>query len=186
MSVDALLHHPLAVALESVPLEDDAVVKWNCRTPVGTGADYVCVKKPERMRRGSQALSEADVSALATAWLRRRGVSLHCTHLGLICPRNKRLWVADMIGERRDRLVLAVTYFSPKRRGRARSEMRQYAQQIADACRRVYKIHGAWVALINVYGQGGVEGEIIVDPVSPVPTGGHSRRPAIRRIPPRS
>ena len=186
MSVDALMHHPLAAALEGVPQEGDDVVKWNCRTPVGTGADYVCVKKPRRMRAGSQALSEADVSALATAWLRRRGVLLQCTHLGLICPRNKRLWVADIVGERRDRLVLAATYFSLKRGGRARSEMRKYALQIADVCRRVYKIHGAWVALINVYGQGRAEGEIIADPVSPASTGGRSRRPAIGRIPPRS
>lgn len=161
VSIDALLHHPLAVALESAQQQDADAPRWYCRTPVGECAEFAYCRKPAPAHPvpGTEAVTE-----LACRWLRRRGVEIQCSAMGLICPRSRRLWVADIVGERRGRVVLAAAYFSPRRGGRARAEMRQYARLLGDVCRRVYRIRGASTALINVYGDGRAEGELLPDP----------------------
>jgi hypothetical protein len=161
MTIDCLLHHPLVVALEYVPEADLGSVDWFCRTAVPDADRYDYQAKPRVCRRAP--LSAADMSVLASRWLQRRGVRVHCTNVGMLEPARRRLWVADIAGERDDRLLVAATYYSLRRRGKARRQMREYAASLAEVCRSCYRIGNASMALINVYGDGKTEGEFLPD-----------------------
>lgn len=137
---------------------------WCCRVPVPDADRYAHERKPQTARRRGCPLSEPDLWVLASRWLQRRGVRVHCTHVGMLQPPRRRLWVADIVGERAGRLVLAATYYTRRRKGRARADMRAYTAALADVCRLCYRIRGATVALINVYGDGKAEGEFLPDP----------------------
>lgn len=160
MSVDCLIHHPLAVALEYKPGEDISTSSWTCRTQI-PDRRFVYQDKPTRMNRRPPSLPDADIAALACGWLRRRGVDVHCAMLGLMHPSEGKIWVVDIVGERKKRTVLAATYFSNKRKGVLRTRMREYAARLRDVCHSVYKVRNPVTALINVYGTGRVEGEFL-------------------------
>lgn len=164
MTIDCLLHHPMVVALDYAPGADLAEVGWACRTTVPDAERYEYERKPESARRRGCPLSEPDLWLLASRWLQRRGVRVHCTAVGLLQPPGRRLWVADLAGERAGRPVVAATYYSRRRKGRAREDMRAYAAALGEVCRRCYRIRGAVAALINVYGDGKAEGEFLPAP----------------------
>lgn len=156
MSIDSLLLHPLVVALGSTQDVDSIT----CRTSIRATS----LKQKPKSARGApdDPTLDADfMNFLAVRWLRRRGVDPHCTRVGLWHPIKARLWVADIVGERHNKPVLAVMYFSRKRRGRAKEEMREYTRGLAQLCENVYKLKDATTALINVYSNGRVEGEMI-------------------------
>lgn len=163
MTVDCLLHHPLVVALDYRAEEDMNNAGWCCRVQVPDAEEYEYVRKPPAARQSGCPLAVADVWTLASRWLQRRGVAVHCTNVGLLEPARRRLWVADITAERDDRLLLAATYYTRRRRGPARLKMRQYAAALMEVCRRCYKIKGASMALVNVYGDGKAEGEFLED-----------------------
>lgn len=167
MTIDCLLHHPMVVAMEYQPGEDPNETDWCCRVTVPDADRYAHERKPASALRRGCPLSEPDLWLLASRWLQRRGVRVHCTHVGLLQPHRRRLWVADVVGERADRLVVAATYYSRRRKGRAREDMRAYAAGLAQVCRRGYRIPSAVVALINVYGDGKAEGEFVPAEATP-------------------
>ena len=136
---------------------------WFCRVEVPDADQYEYERKPPPARQPGAPLSSADVWLLASRWLQRRGVHVHCTNVGLLHPPSHRLWVADISGERDDRLVLAATYYTRHRRGIPRAKMRVYAAKLAEVCRRSYRIRNMSMALINVYGDGKAEGEFLPD-----------------------
>lgn len=178
MTIDCLLHHPMAVALEYTPNADLNDVSWSCRVEVPDSQAYEYERKPPSARRRGCPLSEPDLWLLASRWLERRGVRVHCTNVGLLQPPRRRMWVADITGERRGELVVAATYYSRRRKGRAREHMRAYAAALGEVCRRHYRITGAVTALVNVYGDGRAEGEFL-DP----PEEADQARSALRRAP---
>lgn len=159
-SVDSLLHHPLVVALDYKPGDDIRRSKWTCRTRLPERG-FVFQDKPIRASRQSTSLDEADIAALACGWLRRRGVDVHCSMLGLVHPSEGKIWAVDIVGERKKQAVIAATYFSNKRKGRARSRMREYTARLRDVCHSIYKVRNPVTAVINVYGAGRVEGEFL-------------------------
>jgi hypothetical protein len=161
MTIDCLLHHPMVVALDYQPGASPGEADWCCRAAVPDADRYAHERKPEAARRRGCPLSEPDLWVLASRWLERRGVRVHCTSVGLLQPPQRRLWVADVVGERAGRLVMAATYYSRRRNGRARDDMRAYTAALAEVCRRCYRIRGAEAALINVYGDGKAEGEFV-------------------------
>ena len=174
MTIDCLLHHPMVVALDYRPDASLEEADWCCRAAVPDADRYDHERKPETARRRGCPLSEPDLWVLASRWLERRGVRVHCTSVGLLQPARRRLWVADVVGERAGRLVMAATYYSRRRKGRAREDMRAYTAALAEVCRGCYRIQGAEAALINVYGDGKAEGEFLPE--------GAPREPARRRL----
>jgi hypothetical protein len=178
MTIDCLLHHPMVVALDYHPGAAPEETDWFCRVAVPNADQYATERKPGAARRRGCPLSEPDLWILASRWLERRGVRVHCTHLGLLQPQRRRLWVADVVGERAGRLVMAATYYSRRRKGRAREDMRAYTAALAEVCRRCYRIPGAVAAVINVYGDGRAEGEFLPEGPAPARAPG---RPALTR-----
>jgi hypothetical protein len=178
MSIDCLLHHPMAVALDYTPDADLSDVSWSCRVDVPDSQLYQYERKPRSARRQGCPLSDPDIWILATRWLERRGVSVHCTNVGMLQPPRRRMWVADIAGERRGKLVIAATYYTRRRKGRAREHMRAYATALGEVCRLHYRIKGAVMALVNVYGDGRAEGEFLDPP------GGADPGPSALRSPP--
>lgn len=155
------MHHPLAVAVEAQPTRARPEPDWTCRTQLHDPRAYRYQPRPATFTARDSPLEETDVTALACGWLRRRGVEVHCTTFGLLHPDSKRLWISDIVGERKNRAVLAVTYYSRRRRSSTRGRMREYASGLHDVCQSVYKLRSAETALINVYGAGRVEGEFV-------------------------
>lgn len=155
------MHHPLAVAMDCQPTRSRPFPKWTCRTPLQGAEDYEYEDRPVAPPPDRGALDDAQIAALACGWLRRRRVEVHCTTVGLADPARRRLWVADLLGERKGRPVLAVTYFTRKRGTHARPSVRAYVAGLREVCRSVYKLRGVQAAVINVYGAGRVEGAFL-------------------------
>jgi hypothetical protein len=179
MTIDCLLLHPMVAALDCAPGADLAAAAWSSHTQVPGAEQYRYERKPRSARRPGCPLSEPDLWMLASRWLERRGVRVHCTNVGLLQRQAHRLWVADIAGERAGRLVIAATYYSRRRKGRAREHMRAYAAELGEVCRRHYRIPGGVTALVNVYGDGRAEGEFLPDP-----EGGPARPRLARRLAP--
>jgi len=167
-TIDCLLNHPTVIALDCEPGTDPAEASWSCRVHVPNAERYTYERKPRAAQRPGCPLSVSDIAVLASRWLQRRGVRVHCTNVGMLQPEQKRLWVADITGERSGRIVIAATYYSRRRKGRARAHMQEYAASLADVCRRCYKLSGAVGALINVYGDGKTEGAFL-EPKGDIP-----------------
>ena len=164
MTIDCLLLHPMVAALDYTPGADLADVTWSCHSHVPEAELYRYERKPRSARPLRCPLSDPDVWLLASRWLERRGVRVHCTNVGLLQRSRHRMWVADIAGERAGRAVIAATYYSRRRNGRARQQMRAYAAELDEVCRRHYRIAGGITALVNVYGDGKAEGEFLPDP----------------------
>ena len=152
MSVDALIHHPLAVGIVM-----QRPLRWQCRTPVAGSGEYALEPKPHA---DLAFATPEEVHDLCTGWLRRRRVSVQCAWYGVIDPERKKIWVVDMVGERGGRPILIVVYFTHRRRGAAWADMQAYTEALRAVCRRVYRIECA-TALINVYGAGRAMGQIV-------------------------
>jgi hypothetical protein len=152
-SVDALLHHPRAVGVLSLP----PTLRWTCRTPVEDGEEYTLERKPHSFL----PLAPPEVlSELCQTWLRRRRISIQCAWFGLLEPARRRVWMADMVGEQGRRPMLVVVYFTAHKQGAPRRAMREYAAGLRRVCRDVYRVR-CGSALLNVYGRGRAEGEIV-------------------------
>lgn len=110
-------------------------------------------------------------------WLNRRGVRIHGICKGVLDLDTRGLYIVDMVGERRGRVVLVILYCSP---GRAQvagislafqhpskltgarqdwDAMEAHVRRIASLCRENYLIDPD-VALVNVYGDGRVQGKL--------------------------
>ena len=153
MSVDALIHHPLAVGVRA--LHPNLV--WSCRAEVPSGPDYALEPKPHSFL---PLTSPEVVHELCAVWLRRRRINVQCAWFGLLQPERRRVWVADMVGELDGAPVLIVVYFTPQKRGHPRVVMREYTERLKGVCEGVYRLR-CGTALLNLYGSGRVEGEII-------------------------
>ena len=164
MTIDCLLLHPLAVALEGPAGGEVEGMRWSCHTTVPRASLYRYQRKPRSALRPGCPLSDPDLWLLASRWLERRMVRVHCTKVGLLQPPSHRVWIADIAGERAGKLVLAATYYSRRRKGRAREHMRAYAAELGEVCRRHYRIPGMITALVNIYGDGKAEGEFLPEP----------------------
>ena len=152
MSIDSLIHHPLAVGVRA--LRPDLL--WSCRTEVPDAGDYSLQGKPHSFL---PLTSPEAVHELCAVWLRRRRIGVQCAWFGLLEPERRRVWVADMVGELCGAPVLIVVYFTARKRGEPWQEMREYTARLRGVCEGVYRLP-CGTALLNLYGNGRVAGEV--------------------------
>ena len=150
----SLMHHPLTVSFKSIT----PILECMCRTEVPDLNEYTLEKKPI-METGPNMRFNAELMCnLASAWLQRRRINVQCSLLGIMDPNRKKVWVVDIVGERDDKAVLICVYVSPRRRGDAREQMREYAKTLKGVLRDVYRLE-CQMCLLNVYGAGRMEGD---------------------------
>lgn len=152
--------HPLLVTIEEQGRSEHVV--WACRTAVENAQLYSLL--PEPIQEEHPMTPEEEIAIMSTkaenivTWIERRGLSVVSSGCALIDPDKLRLLGVDLVAEHRCRLVLVIVYSSRRRGGKGWSNMQAYAHEVARVCRKVYAL-SPQVVLLNVYGQGRVQGK---------------------------
>ncbi|NBV34487.1 MAG: hypothetical protein EBR81_12045 [Proteobacteria bacterium] len=158
-TIESLLHHPLTVSFGSIT----PVLECKCRVEVPGLNEFTLEQKPVMETSPNVRFNAELMCNLASTWLQRRRIRVQCSLLGLVEPDRRKVWVVDIVGELDDKAVLICVYVSPKRRGQARERMRDYAQKLRkEVLKDVYRLD-CQVCLLNVYGAGRLEGELLID-----------------------
>ena len=92
-------------------------------------------------------------------WMRRRDIQVHQSGLAVLDLTRRLIFPIDLVAEMNQEIVFILLYYSEKRGGAASRDMQDYADEVADTCRRHYRINPV-MGIINVYGNGSIVGAL--------------------------
>ena len=129
-SLNAFLYHPLATTV--IPSPDGGGSVWTCATPMQVRAHLgitpnSCPPRNHaphgqdgdayqiRPKPAHTPARHASLIMRTYTWLNRRGVRIRGICMGVLDIDTRGIYLVDMVGERRGRVVLVVLYCSPGR-----------------------------------------------------------------------
>jgi hypothetical protein len=92
---------------------------------------------------------------LVDLWIMRRGLRIQFNKVGIIDHREKKIYLVDYLVEA-GRTPLFVVWYSSERRRQDRKIMQKYAEDVSNACERVFG-QRVGIIMVNMY-HSGVEG----------------------------
>jgi len=153
-SLDAFMHHPLAVLVPKGYDEPSPVVTWICRTPIPNAAEFAFMVRP-----GAE-LSLIYWESVAR-WLARKGIKTCSSpaHSAILNIKNREILQVDAVAERKGKLCLVLLYHVDSPHPAFNPLMLRHARHIKATCKEQYALEPE-IALLRlspngnrVYGQ---------------------------------
>lgn len=147
-SVDAFMHHPLAIVLPSDWDEPTDAARWTCRTPVPGSSEFEFIMRPG----AEHGLHQYHWSP-ALRWMHRRGIEPKSRNHALMSVERGEIYHVDFVAERRGKLCLVLLYCPATPSPAWARAMHRHAEHVKAVCKEQYALEPE-VALLRLSADG--------------------------------
>jgi hypothetical protein len=152
-SLDAFMHHPLAVLVPK-GCDEPSPVAWTCRTPIHDAAEFAFMVRPG-----------AELGLIywesVVRWLTRKGIKTSSSHYAILDIKNKEIFHVDAVAERKGKLCLVLLYHVDSPHPAFKTLMLKHARQVKATCKEQYALEPE-IALLRLSPNGNcVHGQFI-------------------------
>ena len=153
-SLDAFLHHPLAVIAPNIMDDSGEAVRWVCNTHIPGATEFSFMVRP-----GLDHCINYWTPALK--WMERRGIEPQTRQNAVMSIKHREIYHVDIVGERKGGLCLILMYCPPTPRPDWAPTMLEHARRVKAVCKEQYALEPE-VALLRLSASGrSVRGQFV-------------------------